>query len=234
MEAAPAGVDPEQIGHALGRPRRARRGRRPDVWEEPRASWRCRRRRRSSGRAPTATQLPARATAARLRASSGSSTRRSRSTTTRRPSRHSRSRFGGPPWGPTPASTRRRMRVVKPGPDREVPAASSAAPRSPRRPPARTTSTWAASASRPAPAPAPTTTMPARARCTCSAAACESAGATTSSSRSRSSRGTCSYVPPRVTHVVENVSDTEPADYVVARDSPHEDAVVVPGLRSRR
>ena len=36
------------------------------------------------------------------------------------------------------------------------------------------------------------------------------------------------YVPPRVTHVVENVSDTEPADYVVARDSPLEDAVVVP------
>jgi uncharacterized RmlC-like cupin family protein len=36
------------------------------------------------------------------------------------------------------------------------------------------------------------------------------------------------YVPPRVTHVVENMSDTDPADYVVARDSPHEDAVVVP------
>ncbi len=36
------------------------------------------------------------------------------------------------------------------------------------------------------------------------------------------------YVPPRVTHVVENVSDTEAADYVVARDSPLEDAVVVP------
>lgn len=36
------------------------------------------------------------------------------------------------------------------------------------------------------------------------------------------------YVPPRVTHVVENVSATEPADYVVARDSPHEDAVIVP------
>lgn len=36
------------------------------------------------------------------------------------------------------------------------------------------------------------------------------------------------YVPPRVTHVVENLSDTEPAEYVVARDSPHEDAVVVP------
>ncbi len=36
------------------------------------------------------------------------------------------------------------------------------------------------------------------------------------------------YVPPRVTHVVENVSDSEPADYVVARDSSQEDAVVVP------
>jgi uncharacterized RmlC-like cupin family protein len=36
------------------------------------------------------------------------------------------------------------------------------------------------------------------------------------------------YVPPRVTHVVENTSADEFADYVVARDSPHEDAVVVP------
>ncbi len=36
------------------------------------------------------------------------------------------------------------------------------------------------------------------------------------------------YVPPRETHVLENVSDTEPAEYVVARDSSHEDAVVVP------
>jgi len=36
------------------------------------------------------------------------------------------------------------------------------------------------------------------------------------------------YVPPRITHIVENVSDSEPADYVVARDSPQEDAVVVP------
>ena len=36
------------------------------------------------------------------------------------------------------------------------------------------------------------------------------------------------YVPPRVTHIVENVSDTDPADYVVARDSPLEDAVDVP------
>jgi uncharacterized RmlC-like cupin family protein len=36
------------------------------------------------------------------------------------------------------------------------------------------------------------------------------------------------YVPPRTTHVVENVSDAEAADYVVARDSPREDAVIVP------
>jgi uncharacterized RmlC-like cupin family protein len=36
------------------------------------------------------------------------------------------------------------------------------------------------------------------------------------------------YVPPRETHVLENVSEREPAEYVVARDSPHEDAVIVP------
>ncbi len=36
------------------------------------------------------------------------------------------------------------------------------------------------------------------------------------------------YVPPRETHVLENLSGTEPADYIVARDSPHEDAVIVP------
>ncbi|HEU4979216.1 MAG TPA: cupin domain-containing protein [Solirubrobacteraceae bacterium] len=36
------------------------------------------------------------------------------------------------------------------------------------------------------------------------------------------------YVPPRETHVVVNLSDEEPADYVVARDSPHEDSVEVP------
>jgi uncharacterized RmlC-like cupin family protein len=36
------------------------------------------------------------------------------------------------------------------------------------------------------------------------------------------------YVPPRETHVLENLSDAEPAEYVVARDSPDEDAVVVP------
>jgi uncharacterized RmlC-like cupin family protein len=36
------------------------------------------------------------------------------------------------------------------------------------------------------------------------------------------------YVPPRETHLLENLSETEPAEYVVARDSPQEDAVVVP------
>jgi uncharacterized RmlC-like cupin family protein len=36
------------------------------------------------------------------------------------------------------------------------------------------------------------------------------------------------YVPPRETHVLENLSDSDPAEYVVARDSPHEDSVEVP------
>ena len=36
------------------------------------------------------------------------------------------------------------------------------------------------------------------------------------------------YVPPRETHVVTNLSDAEPAEYVVARDSPTEDSVEVP------
>ena len=36
------------------------------------------------------------------------------------------------------------------------------------------------------------------------------------------------YVPPRETHILENLSDTEPAEYVVARDSPTEDSVEVP------
>ena len=36
------------------------------------------------------------------------------------------------------------------------------------------------------------------------------------------------YVPPRETHVLENLSDTEPAEYIVARDSPTEDSVEVP------
>lgn len=40
--------------------------------------------------------------------------------------------------------------------------------------------------------------------------------------------GDLAYVPARETHVLENPSTTEPAEYVVARDSPTEDAVVVP------
>ena len=36
------------------------------------------------------------------------------------------------------------------------------------------------------------------------------------------------YVPPRETHTVTNRSDSEPAEYVVARDSPTEDSVEVP------
>jgi uncharacterized RmlC-like cupin family protein len=36
------------------------------------------------------------------------------------------------------------------------------------------------------------------------------------------------YVPPRETHTVQNVSDSEPAEYVVARDRRTEDSVEVP------
>ena len=36
------------------------------------------------------------------------------------------------------------------------------------------------------------------------------------------------YVPPRETHTVTNTSASEPAEYVVARDSPTEDSVEVP------
>jgi uncharacterized RmlC-like cupin family protein len=36
------------------------------------------------------------------------------------------------------------------------------------------------------------------------------------------------FVPPRETHLLRNLSDTEPAEYVVSRDSPTEDSVEVP------
>ena len=36
------------------------------------------------------------------------------------------------------------------------------------------------------------------------------------------------YVPPRETHILHNLSDSEAAEYVVARDSPTEDSVEVP------
>ena len=41
-------------------------------------------------------------------------------------------------------------------------------------------------------------------------------------------RGDMLWVPPRETHVLENPSPSEDAEYVVARDSPTEDAVEVP------
>ena len=41
-------------------------------------------------------------------------------------------------------------------------------------------------------------------------------------------QGDLLYVPPRETHVVRNLSDTDVAEYVVARDSPTEDSVEVP------
>ena len=36
------------------------------------------------------------------------------------------------------------------------------------------------------------------------------------------------YVPPRETHLLENPSETDAAEYVVARDAPEEDSVEVP------
>jgi uncharacterized RmlC-like cupin family protein len=36
------------------------------------------------------------------------------------------------------------------------------------------------------------------------------------------------FVPPRETHQLRNLSDSEPAEYVVSRDSPTEDSVEVP------
>ena len=36
------------------------------------------------------------------------------------------------------------------------------------------------------------------------------------------------YVPPRETHVLENLSDAEPAEYVVAHNAPTEDSIEVP------
>lgn len=41
-------------------------------------------------------------------------------------------------------------------------------------------------------------------------------------------QGDMLWVPPHETHVLENPSATEDAEYVVARDSPTEDAVEVP------
>jgi uncharacterized RmlC-like cupin family protein len=41
-------------------------------------------------------------------------------------------------------------------------------------------------------------------------------------------RGDMLWVPPHETHVLENLSETDDAEYVVARDSPTEDAVEVP------
>jgi uncharacterized RmlC-like cupin family protein len=36
------------------------------------------------------------------------------------------------------------------------------------------------------------------------------------------------YVPPRETHFLQNLSESDGAEYVVARDSPTEDSVEVP------
>ena len=40
------------------------------------------------------------------------------------------------------------------------------------------------------------------------------------------------YVPPRETHLLENPSEVDAAEYVVARDAPEEDSVEVPWARA--
>ena len=44
-------------------------------------------------------------------------------------------------------------------------------------------------------------------------------------------RGDLVYVPPRETHLLENPSETDAAEYIVARDAPQEDSVEVPWAR---
>ncbi len=40
--------------------------------------------------------------------------------------------------------------------------------------------------------------------------------------------GDMAFVPPRETHILQNLSEGEAAEYVVARDAPTEDSVEVP------
>ena len=44
----------------------------------------------------------------------------------------------------------------------------------------------------------------------------------------RIAAGDMVYVPPHETHILHNLSETEAAEYVVARNSPTEDSVEVP------
>ena len=121
------------------------------------------------------------------------------------------------------------MKVIRPGGDREGRAGSSAAPRSPARRPAPTaTSTWGSSGCPPARARGRTSTPTARARATCSAGRCAIRWGDRLEQTVELGPGDMVYVPPHETHVLENLSDTEAAEYVVARDSPTEDAVEVP------
>ena len=225
MEAAPAGLDPEQIGRVLAAQPGVVEVHDLHVWEVTsgfpalsahvvvRAGDDCheRRRRRSSSCS---------------RSGSGSTTRRSRSITRRRRSRRCRSRLPAIDCADEGGQARTRPR--------RAPWSASAAPRSRRPPPALRTSTWRSSGCRPARARARTTTRAARAPCSCCRAVCASSWGDHLEQEVTLEPRDLVYVPPRETHVLENVSDTEPAEYVVARDSPHEDAVVVPWARGGR
>ena len=119
------------------------------------------------------------------------------------------------------------MRVIKPGPDYEVPRGVVGGAEISQTTAGARNIYMGCSGSRPARSHALIITSGARAPSTCSPEACGCVGATSSKARSTLEPGDLVYVPPRETHVLENLDD-EPAEYVVARDSPHEDAVVVP------
>ena len=81
------------------------------------------------------------------------------------------------------------------------------------------------------PVAARTTTTPARAPSTC----CPAPGGRWGDHLEQTvtiGPGDMVYVPPRETHLLQNLSDAE-AEYVVARDSPTEDSVEVPGPAER-
>ena len=73
-----------------------------------------------------------------------------------------------------------------------------------------------------------TTTRTARARCYMLRGAIEIRWGDQLEQSVGSSAGDMLYVPPRETHIVATCPTTEPAEYVVARDSPTEDSVEVP------
>ena len=230
MEAAPAGLDPERDRPAARRPAGGDRGPRParvgGHLGVPGAVGARRGRRRRATVTRCARSLQ-RLLDGPLR---DATTRRCRSTTRPRRSRRCRSRCAAvDPSRTSPVDSPGRMKVVKPGPDREVPARSrrrrrdlagdrgraqhlhGAVPGAGRR-------AVAASLPRGCESAVYMLSGVARGQVGRPPRARAHARAGRPGLRAARARPTCS----------RTLSDSEPAEYVVARDSPHEDAVVVP------